>query len=750
MSGSASRPLRVALVSYDFGGYCISLANGLAGRGVEVLLVLSDEQLDPLRELVSPAVEVARFAKPRLRKPLRQVRLIAELAGVVRRFDADVVHLQQGQLWLNLGLALGALSQRPRVVTIHDHGHHPGDRGSARTPLRVMAIPFRRADRAIVHAQQLRDEVRARGLVAPERIHVIPHVAVADAFTDTTGAPGERPTELLFFGRIWPYKGLDHLIRAEPLVAARVPGVHTVIAGRGEDLQRYRELMADPARFELHEGYVPDEQRAELFDRAAVVVLPYVEATQSGVVPVAYAHGKPVVATRVGGLPEIVDDGETGLLVPAGDEGALADAIVRLLEDEPLRHRLGANGRAKLESELSPQAVARGTVAVYESAVEGRLAIPPPLVPTPHGLLDAALRLERHLVRSHVRAGELSGPDCGVRLNYRASRFVKSVLPRLPWNDNLYYLQGQAYWMLGCLRGFELTGDEQLRAAALTSARAAVARQRPDGAWEYPNPAWRGRIATAEGTWAALGLLAVHAHEPSAALLEAVLRWAGYVEHEIGYQRAPGGLAVNYFVGRTGAAVPNNAAFQLRFLAALAEVTGDDAHLARCADLLGFLAAAQRPSGELPYEVASEGGEPRLPHFQCYQYNAFQLLDLLAYARLSGDAAAQPVIAGLARYLRWGVAPDGHARYACAPSTRRIVYHAGALAAALHEAAAAGYEGCAGPSARAYAWLLEQQRPDGAFPFSRGDYGVLRDTRSYPRSQAMILFHLLSGVDDAG
>ena len=118
----------------------------------------------------------------------------------------------------------------------------------------------------------------------------------------------------------------------------------------------------------MYNEFVSVEKRAELFARAAVVVLPYVEASQSGVVPVAYSFAKPVVATAVGGLPEAIDDGKTGYLVPPRDEHALADAVVRLLRAPDLRHHLGEGGRRKLEAEWSPQAVADRTLAVYELA----------------------------------------------------------------------------------------------------------------------------------------------------------------------------------------------------------------------------------------------------------------------------------------------------------------------------------------------------------------------------------------------
>jgi glycosyltransferase involved in cell wall biosynthesis len=116
-----------------------------------------------------------------------------------------------------------------------------------------------------------------------------------------------------------------------------------------------------------------------------VVVLPYVQASQSGVVPIAYAFGKPVVATTVGGLPDAIEDGVTGILVPPADESALADAVTRILLDADLRHRLGDAARRRFESTLSAEAVARMTLDVYRQGLVARQAN------------DAALRVRRHL-----------------------------------------------------------------------------------------------------------------------------------------------------------------------------------------------------------------------------------------------------------------------------------------------------------------------------------------------------------------
>ena len=128
--------------------------------------------------------------------------------------------------------------------------------------------------------------------------------------------------------------------------------------------------MVHPERFVVYNEYVSDNVRATLFQQASVVALPYIEASQSGVVPLAYMHMKPVVATTVGGLPEMVEEGRTGFLVPPRDERALAAAVVRLLRDSNLRRQCGLNGKRKLDEECAPAAIACQTLDVYHRALD--------------------------------------------------------------------------------------------------------------------------------------------------------------------------------------------------------------------------------------------------------------------------------------------------------------------------------------------------------------------------------------------
>lgn len=143
---------------------------------------------------------------------------------------------------------------------------------------------------------------------------------------------GLKSKTVLYFGFVRAYKGLEYLLQAMPEVLKQVD-VHTLVVGEFWVREsRYRELIQElnlEQQVTIVNRYVPNEEIDLYFSAADVVVLPYIEATQSGVVQIAYGFAKPVITTNVGGLAEAVRDGETGLIVPPGDSHALARAIVR-------------------------------------------------------------------------------------------------------------------------------------------------------------------------------------------------------------------------------------------------------------------------------------------------------------------------------------------------------------------------------------------------------------------------------------
>ena len=361
--------MKIAWISYDFLEYSSLHVNAMSVEH-EVLAVLPKPGLGEEEEYcLNDNVQRHLFDKPRLRQPLRQYHSVRSIMKALAEFGPDVVHFQQSHLWFNFSLK--KIQKRfPLVITIHDPQHHSGDAVSRKTPQWVVNHGFRQADHAIVHGEKLVGEVGRLFGFTRDRVHVIPHVAMGNmtnqgqidhSLTD--------PNTILFFGRIWDYKGLKYLIEAEPMISAECPDAKIIVAGEGDDFEKYRQMIKDSDRFEIHNRWITDEERSAFFSRAGVVVLPYTDATQSGVVPVAYNYGKPVVATDVGALSDCVMDNETGYLVAPRQPQELAKAIIKLLKNPLLARQMGKTGRDWVSDECSPETVAKQHVEAYKKAV---------------------------------------------------------------------------------------------------------------------------------------------------------------------------------------------------------------------------------------------------------------------------------------------------------------------------------------------------------------------------------------------
>lgn len=287
----------------------------------------------------------------------------------VGRFRPDIVHAQVHSDWRLLGV--GAQSAG-HVVTVHDVSPHPGDEGQGTRLQRLVRHRLiRDADAVVVHGKTLAELAATAPWHTPSQVlRSIPHGALEQPVS-VTPIPA-RPT-LLFFGRIERYKGLDVLISAVELAAEKVPELQLIIAGRGPDVDRCRSLVTRPELFEWRVGFIDDAELPLLFSEAALVCLPYIEASQSGVVPLAFANGRPVIASAVGGLPEAVSPGVTGLLVEASNTAALAAAIADAFSDAARLQRMGEAALCEVVSgEMSPRAIAAKHIALYEDVLRNR------------------------------------------------------------------------------------------------------------------------------------------------------------------------------------------------------------------------------------------------------------------------------------------------------------------------------------------------------------------------------------------
>ena len=355
---------RVLLLVSELEDYTIAFANGLA-RSAPVTVAVPERRYAGLAEWFEPGVDLRLLDWPRHRSAANS-RFLRELIRLVRRERPDVVHLLSNNvLWLNLALPF---FPAPVVTTVHDVEVHPGDAETGVLPRWSTDLAVRQSDDLVVHGPGLRRSAIARFGKAADRVHVLPHPTIAryEALARREGLV--RRSEgftVLLFGRLYAYKGLSQFIRAEALVGDRIPGLRVVVAGRGDDPAALSGLMGDPGRYDIRHRFIEDREVAQLFLDADVVALPYVEASQSGVLNVAAAFGKPVVVTDVGELRATVEPNGLGLVVPPRDPQALADALVRLASEPRLASELGARARSWAEGPNAPETVGRAAAALY-------------------------------------------------------------------------------------------------------------------------------------------------------------------------------------------------------------------------------------------------------------------------------------------------------------------------------------------------------------------------------------------------
>jgi glycosyltransferase involved in cell wall biosynthesis len=340
---------RVLLACEWFVRYTAGLARGLADNGCDVTLLSRDHDFEfgdvpgAMQAYVDHRFgghgrQIALHGRVR---DVRGLRRMAAARRAVGSWDPEFVHIQDS-LTHDLRLAVaGGYPWKRFALTVHDPTSHPGDTLPNARILQVRRLLRRQASVIFVHSDSLAAEMHDTGDVRGA-VEVIPHPLHGEVAME----PVPAAPSMLFFGRISHYKGLDTLLEALPLVWQELPEATLTVAGHG-DLPE-SPLWDDP-RIDLRFEHVPEAAVPALFAAARCVVLPYRQASQSGVGSQALQYGRASVVTEVGGLPEALAPG-AGRLVPPEDPAALAAALIEVLRTPGLAEEMGeaaaAAGRA--------------------------------------------------------------------------------------------------------------------------------------------------------------------------------------------------------------------------------------------------------------------------------------------------------------------------------------------------------------------------------------------------------------------
>jgi glycosyltransferase involved in cell wall biosynthesis len=294
---------------------------------------------------------------------------LRELVPWLRREEIDLVHAHMFRAEVIGTRAAVAAGTAAIVATVHSSRVRSDD------DIRLLASLTPSMDRLIVPSEAIARKVRAEGRQGA-RFAIVPNGIDLSRFSGSVrpcalrgeyGVPSSAPL-LGVVARLEPEKGHRHLIEAMPAILRAVPEAWLAVIGEGSEADALRAqtaaLGSRVAARVLFTGRRDDV--SALTADLTLAVLPSLREAQGISLLEAMARGVPVVASEIGGIPEVVTDGVDGRLVPPGDPAALADAIVELVRDPALRHRLGEAGRRTVADRFSIDAQVRAIQTVYD------------------------------------------------------------------------------------------------------------------------------------------------------------------------------------------------------------------------------------------------------------------------------------------------------------------------------------------------------------------------------------------------
>jgi D-inositol-3-phosphate glycosyltransferase len=348
-----SSPLEIGLLTgCQDRPYAFGLAMALVSKGVAVDVIGSDE-IDSAELHATPSLRFLNFRgdqHERIGPAAKLWKLTIYYARLMRYAlgsKPPILHI----LWNNkielfdrtVLMAYYKLCGKQIAFTAHNVNQARRDAKDSLLNRITLRIQYRLCDHIFVHTKKMKDELCHDFGVAEKAVTVIRH-PINDAFPDTDLTPPQAKRQLgleenekaiLFFGRIRPYKGIEHLLAAFHLLADRHSYYRLIIAGEPKKgSEEYRHQIEQTVKTEfapdqiiLKIQFIPDVEMELYLKAADVLVLPYKEIFQSGVLFLAYSFGLPVVATDVGSFREEIVEGRTGFLCQPGDPAELAKAI---------------------------------------------------------------------------------------------------------------------------------------------------------------------------------------------------------------------------------------------------------------------------------------------------------------------------------------------------------------------------------------------------------------------------------------
>jgi glycosyltransferase involved in cell wall biosynthesis len=362
--------MRCALIAPDIPDYSMEFAK-IVAESCDVLLCMPDNVEKACYRNRNPRLELRRFRWPRQRQ-ISNLLFVQGLAKQIRNWKPDIIHItNESNIWLNIIPFI--YRTIPIVTTVHDVQFHPGDSSSRRIPLIFIRTLIQMSDAIIVHGARLHSQASRELPIEEKRICVFPHPPLISYSNRARELKMSKPDDgvfrVLFFGRFYEYKGLRYLLEAAPRVHSEIPNVRFIVAGMGDDISTMRAAIENCRFVDVHNHFILQDEAARLFSEADLLVLPYIEGSQSGVLMIAMAFALPVIVTSVGELENVVRSTGMGLVVPPRDALSLATAIIELANNKALRDHLAESGARAAAGPFSRRELSGQIVSIYSKII---------------------------------------------------------------------------------------------------------------------------------------------------------------------------------------------------------------------------------------------------------------------------------------------------------------------------------------------------------------------------------------------
>jgi alpha-maltose-1-phosphate synthase len=275
------------------------------------------------------------------------------------RYKPDVVHFIDNHPWYLFYGCIARLCGYAIYTTQHDPILHSGENtGIASTLSRLVNALLRNiSQKVIVHGEEIRSTMIESFHLDKNKVISVPH-GNYNLFLQWKKEGAPEIDTFLFFWRIIDYKGLDVLLESLDTVKKTIPSYKLIIAGAW-NLERYKALIEkNTSNIEIFNKNIPDEEVWRYFTRAEFVVVPYRDATWSGVIPLAYAFSRPVIASRVWALPSAIVEGQTGVTVSPESPIVLGEAIIDFLKRKDTLVEMGIVAKRYADTVLDWQDIA--------------------------------------------------------------------------------------------------------------------------------------------------------------------------------------------------------------------------------------------------------------------------------------------------------------------------------------------------------------------------------------------------------